>query len=76
MAWSLTKKQLKLKNYIAGYVAGSGGIAPSFEEMTLEMGIKSKSGIHRLLVELERRQHIRRMKGRARAIEILDGPRN
>jgi SOS-response transcriptional repressor LexA len=46
------------------------GVAPSFDEMAAAIG-GSKGSIHRLLLELEARGHIRRLRNRKRAIEVL-----
>lgn len=47
-------------------------IPPSYEEMMHGVGLKSKSGIHRLITALEERGQISRLPGRARAITIHD----
>ena len=44
---------------------------PSFEEMRIAVGLKSKSGVARLIDALEERGFIRRMRNRARAIEVV-----
>jgi repressor LexA len=54
--------------------ARQGGPAPSFEEMRAALGLKSKSGVHRLVEALEERGFIRRLPNRARALEVLRGP--
>ena len=66
----LTKKQKILFEYLDKYIDGSG-ISPSFEEMKQALGLKSKSGIHRLITSLEERGYIRRIKHKARAMEIV-----
>jgi repressor LexA len=66
----LTRKQAELLKYICQSMS-SDGIAPSFEEMKEAVGLKSKSGIHRLISGLEERGFIRRLPHRARALEIL-----
>ena len=47
----LTKKQKELFEFLNKYI-GKNGIAPSFEEMKLAVNLKSKSGIHRLVLSL------------------------
>lgn len=47
------------------------GIAPSFDEMLVFTGTSSKSGMERIMRDLEGRGFIRRMPRRARAIELL-----
>jgi len=51
-----------------------GGVSPSFEEMKDALGLKSKSGIHRLISGLEERGFIRRLPHRARALEVVRLP--
>ena len=66
----LTKKQKELFEYLENYIEKEG-IAPSFEEMKSAVKLKSKSGIHRLIMSLEQRGFIKRLKHRARAMEII-----
>ncbi|MDA1181714.1 MAG: transcriptional repressor LexA [Proteobacteria bacterium] len=65
----LTKKQKKLFVYLRDYIS-SNDISPSFEEMKNAVNLKSKSGIHRLITSLEQRGYIKRLKHKARAMEI------
>ncbi len=69
----LTKKQRDLLVFIHDRMKDSD-VAPSFEEMKDALGLKSKSGIHRLINGLEERGYIRRLPHRARALEILKLP--
>lgn len=71
MRSGLTRMQAELLAFIRDYV-GRNECSPSFEEMAAAIGINSKGGVHRLVVCLEERGHIRRIPGRARAIEVLD----
>lgn len=66
----LTRKQHQLLAYIDAYLKDHG-ISPSFDEMKAALGLKSKSGIHRLITGLEERGFIRRLPHRARALEVL-----
>ena len=66
----LTKKQKELFEYLSDYIY-SNSISPSFEEMKRAVNLKSKSGIHRLITSLEQRGFIRRLKHKARAMEII-----
>ncbi|MBB43243.1 MAG: repressor LexA [Rhodospirillaceae bacterium] len=52
------------------------GISPSFDEMKTAVGLKSKSGVHRLITGLEERGFLRRLPHRARALEIIKLPEN
>ena len=47
---------------------------PSFDEMKDALDLRSKSGIHRLIMALEERGFIRRLPNRARAIEVVRMP--
>ncbi len=69
----LTRKQHELLLYINRRL-GDSGISPSFEEMKEALGLKSKSGIHRLISGLEERGFIRRLPHRARALEVVKLP--
>jgi len=65
----LTRKQQDLLIFIHERMA-TGDIAPSFEEMKEALGLKSKSGIHRLISALVERGYLERLPHRARALEV------
>lgn len=69
----LTAKQQQLLLFIDDRLK-SGGVSPSFDEMKDALGLKSKSGVHRLISALEERGFIKRMANRARALEVLKLP--
>ena len=69
----LTRKQSELLRFIQQRLAESG-VPPSFDEMKEALDLKSKSGIHRLILALEERGFIRRLPNRARALEVLRLP--
>jgi len=69
----LTKKQHELLVFLEERISLTG-ITPSFEEMKKKVGLKSKSGIHRLISALEDRGFIKKLPFKARAIEILKLP--
>lgn len=71
----LTKKQYDLLLFIDRRLK-EHGIAPSFDEMKEALGLRSKSGIHRLMTGLEERGFIRRLPHRARALEVVRLPEN
>jgi len=71
----LTKKQHELLLFINKRL-GDSGICPSFDEMKEALGLKSKSGVHRLITGLEERGFIRRLAHRARALEVARLPEN
>ena len=69
----LTKKQSELLRFIHERLQAEG-VPPSFDEMKEALDLKSKSGIHRLIIALEERGFIKRLANRARAIEVLRLP--
>lgn len=71
----LTPKQHDLLLFLDNSLKEKG-ICPSFDEMKDHLGLKSKSGIHRLLAELEKRRFIRRLPNKARALEVIGLPEN
>ena len=71
----LTKKQYELLLFIDKRLKDSG-VSPSFDEMKDALGLRSKSGIHRLMTGLEERGFVRRLPHRARALEVLRLPEN
>jgi len=69
----LTRKQHELLMFIDGHLK-STGFSPSFEEMKQALGLRSKSGIHRLISALEERGFLLRRHHRARALEVARLP--
>jgi SOS-response transcriptional repressor LexA len=54
-----------IKSYIEQH-----GIPPTFQDIADNVGLTSKSSIHRVLTDLEERGHIERLPARARAIRL------
>jgi repressor LexA len=69
----LTHKQHELLRFIHARLK-QDGVPPSFDEMKDALDLRSKSGIHRLIMALEERGFIRRLPNRARAIEVVKVP--
>ncbi len=69
----LTSKQNELLRFIHERLRADG-VPPSFDEMKDALELRSKSGIHRLIMALEERGFIRRLPNRARALEVLRMP--
>lgn len=67
----LTRKQSDLLHFIERHQAEQGGVSLTYNDMRDALRLKSKSGIHRLITGLEERGFIRRIPGRARAVEVL-----
>ncbi len=71
----LTQKQLDLLVFIDNYI-NTTAKSPSFEEMKNGLGLKSKSGIHKLVNALVERGFLKQLPNRARALEVLKMPEN
>jgi repressor LexA len=69
----LTRKQRDLLVLIHERM-NADGVAPSFEEMKESLGLKSKSGIHRLIEALVERGYLERLPHRARALQVRKLP--
>lgn len=69
----LTAKQHELLVFINRRLEGTG-ISPSYDEMKEAVGLRSKSGVHRLVKALEERGFLHRLPHRARALEALKLP--
>ncbi|PPR32975.1 MAG: LexA repressor [Alphaproteobacteria bacterium MarineAlpha6_Bin5] len=67
----LTKQQNKLFNFLKNRIKKTN-VSPSFEEMKIAMGLKSKSGIQRLIDGLVERGFIEKKNNKKRAINILN----
>lgn len=68
---AITEKQQQLLDFLQRYML-ERGIAPSYSEMAESLSLKSKSQVFDLLNGLEERGRIRRLRGKRRAIEIID----
>ena len=69
--YMLTKQQNKLFNFLKDKIKKTN-VSPSFEEMKIAMGLKSKSGIQRLIDGLVERRFIEKKDNKKRAINILE----
>ena len=63
----LTNKQKQLLSFLIERIE-QDGVSPSYEEICLELNLKSKSGIHRIVKALEERGYIKHLENKARAI--------
>ena len=63
----LTKKQNQLLSFLIKRIE-EDGVSPSYEEICIELSLKSKSGIHRIVKSLEERGYVERLENKARAI--------
>lgn len=67
----MTRKQSDCLRFIARYIEANNQ-PPSIAEIMVACALKSKSGAARLVDALEERGFIRRLKYRARSIQIID----
>lgn len=65
----LTKQQREVLNFVSDFIK-THGFSPTLREIRSHMGWGSMSITHRVVTSLEKRGHLRRLKGRARAIEL------
>ncbi len=68
----LTGQQSCLLRFIESRLA-EGDVSPSFEEMQLHLGLRSKSGVHHLLEGLRERGFVVRLPHRARSLRVVRG---
>lgn len=66
----LTPKQVEAKAFIAKFTRLNDA-APTYDQIREGLGLANKSGVHRLIVALERRGHLRRIPNCARAVEVI-----
>lgn len=71
MSYSLTRKQKDCYDFIAARLA-EVGVSPSFDEMMVHLDLRSKSGVHRIILALIERGKIVRLPNRARSITLAD----
>jgi len=69
MKYGLTEKQLKLFKFVKDYI-NKNTISPSYDEMTMAMGLKSKCGIAHKINQLEQRGWLKKLPGKSRSIQI------
>lgn len=66
---TLTQAQARCLDFITSEIEARGA-APSVRELQAHLGLASTNNVHRLLRCLEERGAIRRLRHRARAIEV------
>jgi repressor LexA len=67
----MTKKQAELFKFIKEFIK-KNGYSPSYKQMANAINLKSKSGIHRKLSILKKRNKINWTKSTARSVEIVE----
>ena len=69
MKYGLSPRQKKVFDFIKSYM-NTQPVAPSYEEMMVATGYKSKSAISNIVKQLEERKWITRLPGKIRSIRI------
>jgi repressor LexA len=67
----ITQQQRKALLFIEAEMDRSGGVAPTLAEIAAHLRYRTRSQARRLLSGLEERGFIRRLRGKGRAIEVL-----
>ncbi len=70
----MTQQMQAALAFIRRYMSEHNGRSPSFEEIRLELGLASKSGVYRIVSLLEERGFLRRQYAHARSIQLVEGP--
>lgn len=70
--YALTPRQADTLDFVRAYLARTGA-SPTYQQIADGIGLASKQGIHRLVVALEERGHIRRIPGRRQSIVVVEG---
>lgn len=70
----ITPRQAKLLAFVRDYIARHDGVAPTYREIMVGLDMQSKSQVQWLIDRLVQRGYMRRLRYRARAIEVIDVP--
>ena len=69
----LTQREAEVVAFIRAYAARKPGQAPSFEEIKDTLGLRSRSSIHRIVCQLERKGWVQRGEyGARRALRVIE----
>lgn len=69
LAGGVTPRQHDLLNFIQAYIEDEG-YSPSYAEMREALGLKSKTGIHRMIENLAQRGLVTRVSHKARSVRL------
>src|SRR5215472_2444082 len=67
---AITKRQRQVYDFIHGFVQ-KNGYSPSFEEIAAGMGLSSLATVHKHIVNLEKKNLLKRDFNRSRSIDVL-----
>lgn len=70
MKYGLTPRHSKIYNWIKSYIK-KHGYAPSYQEIMVAHKMKTRSHVHKIITNLEKRKWIARIPGTARSLTIL-----
>ncbi|MBS0220102.1 MAG: hypothetical protein JSR91_05100 [Proteobacteria bacterium] len=70
----ITPRQASLLAFVRDYTARHDGVAPTYREIMVGLDMQSKSQVRWLIDRLVQRGYMRRLRYRARAIEVIDLP--
>jgi SOS-response transcriptional repressor LexA len=66
----MTPKQRRTLDFVAAFI-DEHGFSPTLDEIAIELGLRSKSGVSRILEALQAQALIETTPGRARSIKIV-----
>ena len=69
--FALTARQKEVLDFIR-YYSSQEGLAPSYDEMVVAIGVKSKSQIARTIDALIERGHLVKLHNRARSVSLVE----
>ncbi|ARO24779.1 hypothetical protein TAL182_CH03034 [Rhizobium sp. TAL182] len=72
VASGLTVRQAQALEFIRAYQSDNAGASPTINEITVHLGLASRSGTHRILTDLKRREKISWYPRAPRSISILE----
>ncbi|ANL84635.1 LexA family protein [Rhizobium phaseoli] len=75
VASGLTVRQAQALEFIRAYQGANAGASPTIREITVHLGLSSRSGTHRILTDLKRRNKINWYPRTPRSISIVRGAR-
>jgi SOS-response transcriptional repressor LexA len=71
IASGLTVRQAQALEFIRAYQRANAGVSPTVGEITVHLGLASRSGTHRILTDLKRRKKIDWFPRAIRSISIV-----
>lgn len=66
----MTPKQADALRFIDNFI-NENGFSPSYDEIAASMGVKSRSGTHRIIHALVAHGKLKMVRGRNRSLEVI-----